>query len=347
MVETLQQHHSDIPLIVTTATPTGGDVASKQLPAGVEHLFLPIDWPGAVTRFLKRTNPRCTLIMETELWPNLYASLDQDKIPLLIINGRLSAKTLKAPQWLRRLYSGCLKSCRTILARSEQDRTGFIALGAAPEQVSVIGNIKFSSTLIDSEIQPLALGRDYVLAASTRDEEEAMVVEAWQSEKRGENLLVVAPRHPARLNEILHQLRPVTSNIAVRSRGDNVTRETTVYIADTLGELATMMAGAKLVFMGGSLVEKGGHNLLEPAALGKPVITGPYMDNFADETRLLLEREAIIQVDDKEGLATAFTTLLADSEQQKKLGQEARNVINEHQDMAERYLTAIEESCGL
>jgi 3-deoxy-D-manno-octulosonic-acid transferase len=347
LLEALQHNHPDVPLVLTTLTSSGGQMAKARLPDGAVHCFLPIDWPGAVNRFLSAVSPRCALIMETELWPTLYTATADRKITLLIINGRLSVKTLKAPPWLRNLYSSCMQSCRTILARSEQDRTGFIALGAQPEQVVVIGNIKFSSQR-KADARPLPeLQRRYVLAASTRDNEERPIVEAWLSQPRDDHLLVIAPRHPKRLNRILSQLRPLLSEIAVRSRGEAVTETTELYIADTFGELPALIAGAELVFMGGSLVNKGGQNLLEPAAFGKPVITGPHMENFSDETRLLLAHDGIVQITDKDELATTFTVLLADPQLRKKLGENASAVVTAHQDMVERYLSSIEEICNL
>ena len=347
LITSLRNSHPDIPILLSTSTLTGGHVARSKLPADVEQCFLPVDWPGNVRRFLSRRAPRCALIMETELWPNLYAALYRNQIPLLIINGRLSAKTLKAPKWLRILYKGCLKRCHAILARSEQDRTGFIALGATPEHVSVVGNIKFSSTATET-VSPLPeLKRNYVLAASTRDEEEALIVKAWLSAERGEHLLVIAPRHPKRVHDILTQLDPLLSGIAVRSRGDEITAETKLYVADTFGELPALMSGAELVFMGGSLVDRGGQNLLEPAALGKPVITGAHMENFTDETRLLLEHEALLQVHDQDELGKVFTDLLKDPERRKTMGENAYAVITAHQEMAQKYLSRIEELCNL
>lgn len=347
LIEALQHNHPDVPLLLSTSTPSGGQVAKARLPDGVVHCFLPIDWPGAVNRFLSAVSPRCALIMETELWPTLYTAVAGREIALLIINGRLSVKTLKAPPWLRNLYSSCMKNCRTILARSEQDRTGFITLGAQPDRVTVIGNIKFSSLRQANESPLPELQRRYVLAASTRDDEEQLIVEAWLSQQRDNHLLVIAPRHPKRLNKILSQLRPMLSEIAVRSRDEPITETTELYIADTFGELPALISGAELVFMGGSLVDKGGQNLLEPAAFGKPIITGPHMENFSDETRLLLAHEGVIQVRDKDDLAKIFTILLADPEQRNKLGENASAVVTTHQDMVERYLSSIEEICNL
>jgi 3-deoxy-D-manno-octulosonic-acid transferase len=160
-----------------------------------------------------------------------------------------------------------------VLCRSELDRERFLRLGAEPSHCRVVGNIKFAA-LSSEPPAPIELGRDYVMAASSRDGEERLIVEAWQHAGRGE-LLVIAPRHPQRLETILSDLQPFGLDIAVRSRGEQPGPATRLYIADTFGELRAFMAGAQLVFMGGSLVAKGGHNILEPAALGKAVICGP------------------------------------------------------------------------
>ena len=179
-----------------------------------------------------------------------------------------------------------------------------------------------------------------MLAASSRDGEERLIVEAWQRSGRDE-LLVIAPRHIQRLDEILADVETFGLRIAVRSRDDAISAETQLYIADTFGELGAFIAGARLVFMGGSLVEMGGHNILEPAALGKAVITGPHMENFLDESRVLLKGGGLLQVDSVEELNDAFRQLLVDNERREELGKRAQAVMAEQADVIERYLEAL------
>lgn len=343
LLAALREHHPALPLLVTTATPSSARLAARKLPSQVPHAFLPLDFAGAVDRFLDRVTPRCAVVMETELWPNLFAACARRTLPLVIVNGRLSRRTLHAPPWMRRLYCDALTHASAILARSDADRDGFLALGAAAEKVRVIGNIKFSA--VGGTVLPaVALPRPYVLAASTRDGEEQRVFEAWRMAEHGGRLLVIVPRHPKRLAAILKAL-PRTG-VAVRSRGETIGEDTAIYVADTFGELTGFIAGAELVFMGGSLVAKGGQNVLEPAALGKAIVFGPHMENFADEARLLLAHDGALQVADATALGDTLTALLHTPERRAQLGANARGVVEQRRDVAQRYADALIAWCG-
>lgn len=345
LVRLLRQRYPQRSLLITTNTPTGADTVERQFDGEVTHAYLPLDWPMAVQRFLCAFRPRCALIVETELWPNLYRLCERRKIPIVIVNGRLSSRTLKTGRWLRRLYGDAVSGCRAILARSDSDCANFMKLGAAPEQCQVIGNIKFSALTTPDEVAPFDAKRPYLLAASTREDEEKQIVDAWRELPSPRPLLIIAPRHPQRLGAITQVLDGRQIRYAVRSREESLSDTCEVYVADTLGELVPFLLGAELVFMGGSLVPKGGQNLLEPALLGKAVIVGPHMDNFADETRLLRDEGAIIQVADKQELTSAMQALLNDPQRRRELGEQARNLVNSQRDMAERYFEQIDALC--
>ncbi len=332
-------------LLVTTATPSSARLAAHKLPPQVSHAFLPLDFAGAIERFLAHFTPRCAVVMETELWPNLFAACARRAIPLCIVNGRLSGRTLHAPAWLRHRYRDALVDVGAILARSEADRDGFLALGAVAERVQVIGNIKFSAAL-GASADAAALPRPYVLAASTRDGEESLLLQAWQATEHGDRLLVIVPRHPKRLAQILRSLPLPRAQIAVRSADERITGQTAVYVADTFGELAAFIAGAELVFVGGSLVPRGGQNVLEPAALGKAIVFGPHMENFADEARLLLAHDGAFQVGNALALATALTALLQAPQRCAQLGANAKQVVESRRDTAQRYAEAVSALCG-
>ncbi|HEY0719649.1 MAG TPA: glycosyltransferase N-terminal domain-containing protein [Gammaproteobacteria bacterium] len=344
LIESLRKHHPTLPLLVTTTTLSGAATVRNKLPAGIRHAWLPLDYPAAVRRFLDAHIPRCAVIMETELWPHLYARCRSRAIPLLLVNGRLSSRTLRAPQWLRRLYGYTLRQVTTILARAESDRMGFIALGADAARCSVVGNIKFAAAPRADKLSAIDLGRRYILAASTRDGEERLILDAWEKSGIDHCLLVIAPRHPQRLSAILKEVgeRPV----AIRSRSEAVTAKTSIYIADTFGELPALMLGAELVFMGGSLVPKGGQNLLEPAALGKAIVFGPHQENFSNEAAILLDEEGAVQVSDSNTLAVALRSLLDDGARRERLGMNARAAVEARRDMAERYYQALLSWCG-
>lgn len=348
LIEVLRKTFPQIPVIVTTTTPTGAKIAAQRLPHEVQHFYLPVDWPGAVKRFLRATQPRAALIMETELWPNLFVTAARQNIPLIIINARLSRRTLEAGNWVKQLYALCLKSVTAVLARSEKDANAYIQLGAPAAKVQTLGNIKFASATGSQTINAIDLGRPFVLAASTHHDEEKQLVELWkQLELPNKPLLVIAPRHPQRLNDIVQQLSKLNVNMSVRSRGDNITDDTTIYLADTLGELEGFMAGAQWVFMGGSLVPQGGHNILEPARLGKPIVFGPHMENFSDETALLLDHNAARQIANQAELVSVINEWLLSPKTAKTAGNNARDLMAAQGNVLDRYLGAIAKACGL
>lgn len=344
LLKRLQAEYPQQDVLLTTNTISSARRVESMALQGVRHVFLPLDFPFAVQQFLHCFRPHCALVMETELWPALFAGCARHRLPVLIINGRLSRRTRKAPRWLQAQYRQTLGLATAVLARSEADRESFAALGAVQKRLQVIGNIKFSS--MQEEAAPVHLPRPCVLAASTRDGEEKILWQAWQAAAPEDVLLVIVPRHPQRLAAIRKDLSLPAGQLAVRSRGEDITPATRIYLADTFGELGSFMAAAELVFMGGSLVAKGGQNVLEAAALGKAIVFGPHMDNFADEARLLLERKAALQVADTAGLVRVFADLLPDAACRLAMGKAARALVAEHRDMAGRYMDAIRPWCS-
>lgn len=345
LVHCLRKRFPDIPIMVTTGTPSGGKIVRLRLSQTTDHAYLPIDFPGAVKRFLRQHRPACALIMETELWFNLYHTCSKMNIAVLLINGRLSSRTLNAQHLLRRFYAATLASVDMILARSATDKDGFVALGASPDRVKIIGNIKFAAAARETPAQPV-ISRPYVLMASTHDNEELRILKLWKTQQR-RHLLVIAPRHPDRLSDILRQLQPLSDDIAIRSRNDPVSSQTEVYIVDTVGELTMFMASADLVFMGGSLVRSGGHNILEPARLGKTIVFGPHMDNFLDESEVLLAHGAAIQIPDEPALNACLTQLLESKTERDEFGRRAKSLVQQYQGIAERYVDEVEARCHL
>lgn len=330
-------------ILLTTVTPTGAAIARERLRGQVVHRYAPIDWPGATRRFVRRLKPACLLVMETELWPHLYRACARASVPIVLVNGRLSLRSLNENRWWRRVQRETLACVRAVLARTAADAETFMSLGMEAGRVRTLGNLKFAVTA--EAPAPIALGRAYVLAASTREGEERAIVEQWRKADRGGRLLVIAPRHPPRAREILAALAPLGVRVAVRSRGEPATPETEVYLADTLGELGGFMAGADLVIMGGSFAPIGGHNILEPARLGKAVIYGPHMHNFAEEAELLRGNEAGIQLGAADELGALLTELLAQPEKAAALGRNAARLIAARAGVIDDYLAALAELC--
>ena len=331
----IHTEHPNTPMTITTNTITSASVVKKQLPGTIQHFYFPLDYRWAVKRIINKIKPKTIFIVETEFWPNLYTELHKKKVPLIIINGRISEKTLHAKNWLKDIYAKILPLVTKVYARSETDQSRFIELGLPKNKTEVLGNIKFSAP-VSEKIDPVKLGRRYVLAASTRDDEEQLIVGAWKESVQDNHLLVIVPRHPHRLAEILKQLNPYDLNIAVRSKKDTVSENTDVYIADTIGELKQFIAGSEFVLMGGSFVEKGGHNILEVAQLGKAVIFGPDMRNFMDEANIFIQYNAGIQCELTE-LSGFFNKLLSDINYKSIIEKNAQNLINENNNLEKYY----------
>jgi 3-deoxy-D-manno-octulosonic-acid transferase len=338
------QRYPSLHFVITTNTPTGAQIVARHALRNTQHVFLPMDTATAVSRFYSRIKPRLALVMETELWPELYRQCQAHNIPLIIVNARLSHKTRNVNEWVRRLYAMALQQVSQVLCRTQIDADAYIELGAESSKVKVIGNLKFATLKnIQIELPRDFTTRSYVLAASTHADEEWQLAKLWQADAMQSHLLVIAPRHPKRRDDILRQLQPLNLQIAVRSRCDPVTPATQVYIADTLGELVSFMQQADVVIMGGSLVQRGGQNLLEPARLGKAIIVGPHMFNFAAETALFLQRHACLQVQNADELAVALQSCLLDSSVRVELGHNAQKLMLNQSDMAERYMSVISE----
>jgi len=280
--------------LVTTNTPTGGEIVIRQQQPYLFHAYLPFDWMLSVTLFVSTIKPTALYILETELWPNLFSICHTNKVPIVIINGRLSPKTTSTYKWVRKVLGQLLRLTDHIYARSEADQAAFIKLGASKTKVSLIGNLKYSPPSSNALEKPKVSG-EYIVAASTHADEEIQILQCWMKLDRNE-LLVIAPRHPERRDEILKQITSLTDKVAVRSRNDEITASTRVYLLDTVGELNNWYADARLVIMGGSFISRGGQNLLEPAHFGKAVLFGPSMENFYAETRLMLSKHAAVQV---------------------------------------------------
>lgn len=341
LVDELRARHPDIPLIVSTFTPTGAQTAAKRFGADVEHVYLPLDLGPPVGRFLDRIRPRCALVMETEIWPRLFAECRRRGVPIVIVNGRLSRRTTGRAAWIRRIYARALEDVEQVLARSEEDAARYRGLGMTPERIRVIGNIKLALSV--EAASPIALARPYVVAASTHEDEELQLARAWlASDLPHTHLLVIVPRHPRRKEAILARLRPLEAAVAVRSAGEAVNAGTGIYLADTFGELRSFMAGADAVLMGGTLAARGGQNVIEPARLGRAVLFGPHMENFVEERALLLACDAAIEVSDAADMIDRTAKLIADPNAREALGRRAREAIESTGDIAGRYVDALE-----
>lgn len=350
LVDALRQRYEGHSFVVTTVTPTGSDRVRQLWGDQVFHVYLPYDLPGAVRRFLRRIRPSVAVIMETEIWPNLFRECDKSQIPVLIANARLSRKSLDGYGPVRPLVRAAVRSARFIAAQSQLDAERFLALGAHPERVRVVGNLKYDMHVPDS-LKPNARQwreqwgsqRPVWIAASTHEGEELPVIEAHSHLLRRfpDALLLVAPRHPERFRPMVQLCRSYGFLTACRSEDTMAGPDTQCFVLDTLGELVPFCAAADVAFVAGSLDPIGGHNVLEPAALGIPTIVGPNTFNFTEVTELLIDHGACVRIEDAEDLAAVLRRLLGQPELCQQMGQAAITVVENERGAVQRTLDIV------
>jgi 3-deoxy-D-manno-octulosonic-acid transferase len=351
LVRALARRHPQLPLTLTTSTPTGRARARSLFGAEVAVRYLPYDLPGPVRRFLERVRPQLGIILETEIWPNLYRACGRRDLPLVLASARLSARSVGRYRWLGGLVREALARNVWVAAQSEADLGRFAALGASPARSRVVGNLKFDFELPAEAADgagalraALGSGRPVWVAGSTHEGEEDQVLDAHARLRatRPDALLVLAPRHPPRFEAVAGLLRRRGTAFAARSGGTAVAPATEVLLLDTLGELVRFYAAADVAFVGGSLVPVGGHNLLEPAALGKPVVSGPHTANAAPVARLLIEAGAAETVADAQELAACVARLLADGGARRARGERGRAAVDANRGALARFLALVE-----
>jgi 3-deoxy-D-manno-octulosonic-acid transferase len=349
LVRALRAKYPQNPLVLTTATPTGRARAKNLFGDTVDVRFLPYDMPGAVARFLDRIRPRLAIIMETELWPNLYAECERRGVPVVLASARLSPKSVARYRRFGALFRGIFSAGSLIAAQTQGDAERFMAIGAQSARTHVVGNIKF-----DIESRDEAAGRELRasfggarptwIAGSTHAGEEEQVLDAHQALLADvpDALMILVPRHPDRFRMVADLLTSRGLRFTRRSEGAAPAGNAQVLLVDTVGELGALYGAADVAFVGGSLVPIGGHNLLEPAALGIPVLTGPHYSNGKDIARLLLDRGAALQVSDARELAAAVKRLLADPTERRRVGAIGKEIVEANRGSVARLLALIE-----
>lgn len=358
LIEGLLARYPQHSLLLTTMTATGADQAQALIGEQIEpdqvrlaHCFLPLDFPGAAKRFITRVQPTLAILFETELWPNLLHACHQQAVPVAVVNGRLSPRAFARYQRLRSLMASALANVTWLAAKSAQDAERFQALGCRAEAIQVVGSLKFEvpsqeKALKESEYLLQAWGsRPVWVAGSTRDGEEALLLEAHRQllKRFPTALLVLVPRHPQRFDEVAKLCSQGGWALSRRSQQQAVTPQTQVYLGDTLGELATLYAAGHVAYVGGSLVPLGGHNVVEPAALGKPVLCGPSLENFSDVAEPLLAAGALSVVETPSALADALAEWLTTPSFALQVGQAGREVVEAHRGALKRTLDGLSQ----
>ncbi|POA53409.1 MULTISPECIES: lipid IV(A) 3-deoxy-D-manno-octulosonic acid transferase [unclassified Pseudomonas] len=354
MIRGLLARHPQLPITVTCMTPTGSE-RIRALFADeprIQHCYLPYDLPCAAARFLERVQPRLAVIMETELWPNHIDQCARRGIPVALANARLSARSAKGYGRFAGLTAPMLAQMSLFAVQTRAEAERFRQLGARAETVEVTGSIKFDLN-IDPQLperaaelrrQWQAMERPVWIAASTHEGEDAVVLEAHRQllASYPNALLILVPRHPERFDSVFELCRQQELATVRRSSGEPVTPATSVLLGDTMGELLFLYALADSAFVGGSLVANGGHNLLEPAALAKPVISGPHLFNFLEIAAMLREAGALQEVDDAQGLAVVVQSLFELPQDARKMGEAGLAVMRSNQGALQRLLDGLD-----
>lgn len=351
MVKCLQREHPDWQWVITTTTPTGSDRVRASFGDSVLHVYVPYDLPWLLGAFLRRTQPVLAIIMETELWPNMLAACRARKIPTIVANARLSARSARGYGKLAPLTRSMLADVGLVAAQQQADGERFVQLGLERSKLAVTGSIKFDLDL-DAAVREKATAlraqwslhgtRPVWLVASTHPGEDAIILDAFSTLKQQHSdlLLALVPRHPERFNAVAQQCQSAGFNVLRRSSGAAPDASTDILVGDTMGELLAFYGAADIAFVGGSLVPTGGHNLIEPAAWGCPVISGPHLFNFAEVETLLRDNDALVIASDAGEIAAVVHQWLADPGERQASGQRARAVADSNRG-------ALEKLCGL
>ena len=350
VVDALRRLHPEWRWLVTTITPTGSERVRALWGDGVDHVYVPYDLPGAVARFLEHYRPRLALVMETELWPNLLFGCRDRGIPTYILNARLSARSLRGYRVLAPLISRVVRTLRRSGAQSTADGKRFVALGAGRADVVDTGNLKFDIAApaglagFVGQFRAAIGERPVWIAASTHEDEEASVIAIHrQLRQRWPALLLLwAPRHPERFPRVADLAAGVGWKVDTRRTSTWPTPRSDVFVIDTLGDLMSFYACAEVAFVGGSLQAVGGHNLLEPAAVGTPMVTGPHLHNFAEISRRLREAGALLTADDADGVAKALGELLDDPPARARAAAAGRALVEQGRGALARTLQMID-----
>jgi 3-deoxy-D-manno-octulosonic-acid transferase len=352
LVRELARRYPGHPLCLTTVTPAGSARVRALFGDGVFHVYAPLDLPGSVRRFFDRVRPHLLVIMETEIWPNLYHEAATRGVPILIANARISQNSVGGYRRLRKWTAAVLGQVSRIAAQSAQDAARLVEIGADPARITVTGNLKFDVRLPPGQAEAgQAIRRSWgaqrpvLLAGSTHEGDELPLLDAFSSllKTYPDALLVLAPRRPERFGRAAQLARNADLSVALRSEGNVVPTAIQCLLIDSMGQLQTFYAACDVAFVGGSLEPHGGHNVLEAAALARPVLVGPHTFNFEEITRQLVAAGAALRVADAGQLHAALLRLFGDAELRDRMGQAGLGLVKSGQGAVDRTLALVGE----
>ena len=352
LVKALSLHFPQLPLCLTTLTPTGSDRVHSLFRDEVFHVYAPLDLRGAVKRFFDRVQPVFLIIMETEIWPNLYFEANRRDIPLMIANARISEQSIRGYRRFKRMTTAALSQVSWIAAQSKLDAERLIEIGADVTRLEVTGNLKFDVKLPPGLLeqgeairQTWGSKRLVLVAGSTHEGDEKPVLEAFKQLLRQspEALLVLVPRHPERFGRAAQLTRSCGLTVCLHSELIDCPPSAQCFIVDAMGELLRYYAACDVAFVGGSLEPIGGHNALEPAALAKPVLFGPHTFNFKDITDQLLNTGAAIRVNNARDLEETTARLFKQADARDQMGRAGLELVKSGQGALDRTVEIVEK----
>jgi 3-deoxy-D-manno-octulosonic-acid transferase len=335
-------------IVITTTTITGSEAVENHYKSRVIHCFFPFDVPFIISLFLKKIKPIACILLETEIWPNLITKLKYLNIPTMLVNARLSDRSFKKyNKFSPQLVSSTLNSLSIICSQNESSSKRFISLGASRKNIIITGSLKFDSNEPNNQETIQALkniigDRKIVAFASTREGEELQIIKSYLALKSKFNaLLLIIPRHPERFNEVFNLANQNGLNVKRRSLVDHCEKDTDMLIGDSMGEMMSYYSISDIAFIGGSLSNNGGQNMLEAASLSKPIIFGPSVFNFEEISKRLLDDGSAIQVSSAEELMQTISKLLLDNEKRKLIGQSAKTTFENNRGAVAKVFEAI------
>ena len=352
LINKLRERYPEHPVLITTTTPTGSARVLEAIGDNVMHVYAPYDLPCAVGRFLNQMKPVMAIIMETEIWPNVFHHCAKRKIPTILANARMSARSAAGYQKLGKFMQGVMSTIDVVAAQSQDDAARLIGLGVKHDHMHIIGSVKFDVHMPASlKEQAAVLRRDWGvdrsiwIAASTRQGEEEHILDAYAKVKHEQEdaLLVIVPRHPERFDGVASLCEKRGFNLARRSQHQPCGEDIDIYIGDSMGELPLFYAASDLAFIGGTLVDAGGQNPIEAAALGLPIIIGPSFYNFTDIGRMLRESEAVCEVKDSEQLAAMVLECFREPNLRHERGENAKAMVERNRGALDKLLKLINE----
>ncbi|GAA0306137.1 lipid IV(A) 3-deoxy-D-manno-octulosonic acid transferase [Psychrosphaera haliotis] len=353
LIREILKQHPEHYVVVTTNTLTGKHQLQRRLSdemgKRVFHTYLPIDLPWMMSALLRQVKPVVTLIMEVELWPNLIRKCRAKKIPVVVVNARMTDKTKRGYQRFSWLSGQMIKSLSKVLARNQDDFDRYVELGLPESRIEIVGNLKFDIEVPASELSQITRkeynveNRLVFIAGSTHLDEEEVVISTYVKLKKSfpELLLVIAPRHPERFQQVLEYLLVQDVKIAQLSLDESVTDKIDVLLVDKMGELNRLYGAADVAFVGGSIAEKGGHNPLEASAYAKPVVMGPHVYNNSEVCSELVEAGGLVIANSEPEFTQIMTGWLSNKEAREAVGKAGLNAILSHAEMTATITTVV------